>query len=351
MLSMFSWKKIGIRFSVLFLFAALLWQGNGFLVVAADTAKAKKWNFKNFSVVLPSGWIVNEDDKINVVVIISPDEKAVFGLTMMPSEGLNSEQFIKEVMKTMNHFSASKIEEKQGYCIATVERNDGMKGFFLAGTRGDKGDFLIVTGEHADLLSVLRSVKTTEKRPYVDKMLKDIVDQKTNFKKDEVRKRIVVNRKRSKTVIKNEMGVDAKALFKSQKALKEYWDNNIGGKKDPKLEIAVGLQYLKLGNLFGELEDHESAYLFLLTAYLSVKDFSEVDADDLKTIRNHIKIHHDKKKSRNEPSFDELVQEIGLEELAEQCFLGECVFAIEQELEKEFVKGRRSNILNKIFNR
>jgi hypothetical protein len=33
---MFSFKKIGIQFSVLFLFAALLWQGNGFLVVADD---------------------------------------------------------------------------------------------------------------------------------------------------------------------------------------------------------------------------------------------------------------------------------------------------------------------------
>ncbi|MDR0392382.1 MAG: tetratricopeptide repeat protein, partial [Planctomycetaceae bacterium] len=130
-----------------------------------------KHDFEKFSIEIPKGWKVNEDEDNGVVAIQSPNEKAGIMVTLTYSEDMDSEEFIETILNELDDSDPPKKVKNTGFYKATFRNENKGEGTMFAGTKNDLGDVLVVGGNHSDLHSILRSIKSKDKRPYLDKMI------------------------------------------------------------------------------------------------------------------------------------------------------------------------------------
>jgi tetratricopeptide (TPR) repeat protein len=165
--------------------------------------------------------------------------------------------------------------------------------------------------------------------------------------------------------LKKSLEFHTKTFFTRKMLLEEYHrkHNDAPTVNNPELgqlEFQFAKEHVNLGGLFGKLNQHGMAYHFYLTAHLIYEGVNSDGAmsdpkyqfknDQLDKALANTKIHYEKDDDPgNEESFDEIIKDGGVGELAERIFLGETMQFFEEELEKEFLQGKQSELLKDMF--
>ncbi|MDR1925316.1 MAG: tetratricopeptide repeat protein [Planctomycetaceae bacterium] len=126
------------------------------------------------------------------------------------------------------------------------------------------------------------------------------------------------------------------------------------------LEFQLAKELLNFAGLFGKLNKHDLAYQFYLDAHLTYEGVNSDGAkskpkfqfknDQLDKALTNTKIHYEKNDPDPEP-FDEIIKEGGAYGLADRCFLGETMQFSIDELKKEFLQGKKTELLKDVFDK
>jgi tetratricopeptide (TPR) repeat protein len=135
--------------------------------------KTTKRDFKKLSIEISEDWTAEENnDGAFSVTFESSDKKAMLAIILGKSDGMDSETLLKSILESNDNASYSEIEKENGYCMMNTKgKKDGKRGMIFAGTTDELSDLLMLGGEHPELISMLRSIKFKEKRPFIKKMI------------------------------------------------------------------------------------------------------------------------------------------------------------------------------------
>jgi hypothetical protein len=132
---------------------------------------------KYFSLDLPDGWIILEEDgDINIVFTSPPywqGVRALISITTQDNVTLTSEEFADmnvKIMREKGYNLGEPIKVEEGYYIIPILTNPG--GFLLLGIKDKLLDYMMIFNLHPEQTNILKSINILETRPYLSSMSK-----------------------------------------------------------------------------------------------------------------------------------------------------------------------------------
>ncbi|MDR1479907.1 MAG: tetratricopeptide repeat protein [Planctomycetaceae bacterium] len=383
MLSMFGFKKIGIRFSVLFLFAALLWQGNGFFVVADEepltprdiVEELNRRPFNNddekFRPKIQFAFLsktINTDASMHLMrngkfdeaierILDNTSKTAALRDTKVVAKFQAHEYYIGtcylmlgKLDKALKNYNSalSNIEEifgKDSLEAASIHNNIACAHYNKKDYREAADNYLeayriyLILNERMDnykgtLRSLIAAYKESGNTESFDRWVEKNIGKAATLK--------IAERKKEQAATKKELTVLTKALIKNRKTSENYPSNSRRGKN---FDLTIAKQYAQIGDVFSKLGEHNMAYSFFLMSYQIAEPV--VGAKSLKDTYKKIKMSYEK--CDYSDSFEESVKEDGIRGLYEPLFLGESIESFIEEIEQELILGEKSQLLERIF--
>ncbi|MDR1052554.1 MAG: hypothetical protein LBL39_00100 [Planctomycetaceae bacterium] len=140
--------------------------------------KFSKQNFDKFSIDVPSDWKSAVDTQTGVFGFISPNNTESVIILLIEREGKeykNSKTMIDAVLEKIPFATNAKLT-KGGYYKSSFTNPSNISGYVLVGAKNGVADAITVAGDKPEIMQTIRSIKLKTKRPYLDAMIKSIVD-------------------------------------------------------------------------------------------------------------------------------------------------------------------------------
>jgi hypothetical protein len=140
--------------------------------------KFSKQNFDKFSIDVPSDWKSAIDTQTGVFGFISPDNAESVIILLIEREGKeykNSKTMIDAVLEKIPFATNAKLT-KGGYYKSSFTNPNNISGYVLVGAKNGVADAIAVVGDKPKTMQIIRSIKLKTKRPYLDAMIKSIVE-------------------------------------------------------------------------------------------------------------------------------------------------------------------------------
>jgi hypothetical protein len=127
------------------------------LTLCASSAFAAKMEFKSFSIEVPKGWQVEEDEDSNTVAFSAPKGAAVLTITLESAEGKSAKEIAEEISEELDGGKPKK--DGDGDYQISFTNDNGVKGNVVVSTQGKKFWMIMIVGEHDDLEDMINSLE------------------------------------------------------------------------------------------------------------------------------------------------------------------------------------------------
>lgn len=132
---------------------AILFSLSFFLVLSNVSAWCGSMTFARFTVDVPSGWTVKEDE--NVVSFLAPDDVAAITVTTDETGGMTALELARLMSRELN---GSEPQEDAGDYTFTFTNQNGVTSEAVLSIEGKEYVLITVTGEHPQIPAILDSI-------------------------------------------------------------------------------------------------------------------------------------------------------------------------------------------------
>ena len=123
--------------------------------VFGATSEAKVMEFEHFSIDLPVGWEVEEDEPNSTVTFVAPDESAGLTVSIFDSGGQPLEIISEMLMTRLNGENLERVLDTYTFQF----KNEGFDCQGIVASDKDRVVFLSIIGEHDDIMRMISSLK------------------------------------------------------------------------------------------------------------------------------------------------------------------------------------------------